>query len=584
MDENGQNFSLAEAKVRQEISELIKKALNQEIGFELLHIDYPPEPKMGDFTVPCFFLAEVLKKKPVDLAGFLAKKIKPTDLISQVKSSGPYLNFFVNRQNFSQAVLLEVAKAKDKYGKSKIGRGQKVMVEYFSPNTNKPLTVGHLRNICLGKSLANLLKFTGHKVIEATLYNNRGAAIAKAILGYKKWGAGQNPKTAGLKPDHFVGSFYTKFYQKEKNDPKLEAEAKKILQDWEDDKKPVRKVWEQLMTWVLEGFKQTLEKLGVGEFNEEYYESEYYNKGKEIVEKGLKKGVFIKNQEGVVLAQLDKFGLADKIVLRPDETSLYITQDLYLAYLKDKHRLDKSIYVVASEQDLYFKQLFKILELLGFANAKNYHHLSYGMIRLPSGKIKSREGLIKGTGADELISELEDLAKTEITQRFKDLPPKEIETRAEQIALAALKFYILAVSPKTTMVFEPQKSIAFTGRTGPYLQYVFARINSIFAKAETKPSSRVNFSVLTEELEFELVKFLARFPKVVNQAVQDYDPSILANYLFDLAKTFSVFYEKLPVLKAEKKIKKARLLLINDVRIVLAKGLELLGIPAPEKM
>lgn len=583
MEEKQQNFSQAETAVRKEIFALVEKALGKDFS-DTLVIDCPPDSKLGDYSIPCFSLAEELKKSPVEIARDLAEKIQAEKLIQKVQPAGPYLNFFVNQQKYSKLALIEIAKAKSKYGSSKIGRGQKVMVEYFGPNTNKPLTIGHVRNICLGFTVAKLLKFTGHKVIEATIYNDRGAAVAKAILGYQKWGQGQTPKQAGLKSDHFVGSFYTKFFQEEKDNPDLAAEAKKVLQSWEENDKEVRKIWRKLMSWVLAGFKQTLKKLEIEKFDEEYHESEYYNKGKEVVEQGLKKGVFVKDVAGVILTPLEKFDLPDKIVLRPDTTALYITQDLYLAYLKDKHYLDQSVHVVASEQDLYFKQLFKILELLGFANAKNYSHLSYGMIRLPSGKIKSREGLVKGTGADELIAELEYLAKAEIKERTKNLSVKELDKRAGQIALAALKFYILLVNPKTTMIFDPKKSLAFNGRTGPYLQYVNARINSIFAKAKAKPQTQVDFSVLTDQLEFKLIKLLARFPAVINDSVKKYDPSELTNYLYDLAKAFSLFYEKLPIIKADDKIKKARLLLIDDVRIVLATGLDLLGIPVLEKM
>lgn len=612
-------LSRAETVIRQEIFGLIKQALDKELEPSLVPIDFPPQAKMGDYSVACFLLAEFLKKKPVEVSSFLAEKISPTELIDKIQFLGPYLNFFINQVRFNELVLTQIAKLKSKYGASKTGKGKKIMVEFFSPNTNKPLTIGHVRNICLGSSLSRLLKFTGHKIIEATLYNDRGIAIAKAIVGYQKWGEEKTPKDLNQKPDHFVGSFYTKFCQEAKQNPNLEAEAKKVLKAWEEDKKEIRAVWQKLMTWVLEGFKQTLADLNVGKFDEEYFESEYYQAGKEVVEKGLKKGVFTKNQEGVILAPLDKFGLPDKIVLRPDDTSLYITQDLHLAYLKDKYKLDSSIYVVGSEQDLYFKQLFKILELLGFKNAINYHHLSYGMIRLRSGKIKSREGLVQGTGADDLLTELEKLAEAEIKQRFsaqggsqpplgklevalsfterpgadaplahalggQELAEAEIKQRAKQIALAALKFYILTVGPKTTMVFNPQKSLAFAGRTGPYLQYVYARINSIFAKAETKPTTKIDFSVLNNQLEFELIKILAKFPSVILDSVKSYDPSALANYLYDLAKAFSLFYEKLPVLQAEKKVKKARLLLINSVRIVLGTGLDLLGISVLEKM
>ena len=581
---SAKNKAEAEKKATAEIIEAIKKALPKKVSSKLIAIDYPPQNNLGDYTVPCFLLAKKLKQPPVELAEFLAKNIEPAGLISRIEAKGPYLNFFTNQKVFTELVLKEIFKKKSRFGKNISGKGKRVMVEYFSPNTNKPLTIGHVRNICLGQSLVNLMKLCGYKVIQSTLYNDRGIAIAKTIVGYQKWGNGQTPKEAGLKPDHFVGSFYVKFCQQAKIEPELEKEAKKVLQEWEKGSKEIKVVWQKLMTWVLDGFKETLADLKIGKFDEEYYESEHYQSGKEAVEKGLKKGVFVKDSEGVILAPLQKYGLPDKIVLRPDDTSLYVTQDLYLAYLKEKYQLDQSIYVVGSEQDLYFKQLFKILELLGFLKAPNYHHLSYGMIRLPDGKIKSREGLIKGTGADDLLAELNNLAETEIKKRFPDLVEAEIEKRAGQISLAALKFYILAVSPATTMVFDPAQSIAFAGRTGPYLQYVAARINSIFAKGKEKPSIKIDFAKLDNELEFAIVKLLSRFPGIVSAAVKNFDPSILANYLFDLAKAFSLFYEKLPVLNADKEVKAARLLLIYDVKTILAIGLELLGIEVLEKM
>ncbi|MFA6410481.1 MAG: arginine--tRNA ligase [Candidatus Buchananbacteria bacterium] len=580
------HFSQAETKVRKEIIDLINKILGKKFSAKVVAVEYPPQNQnnLGDFTVSCFLLAKKLKKSPVEIASQVAGGFTPTGLLVKVLASGPYLNFFVNRQIFSKLVLTEIYKAKANFGKSKIGKNQKVMVEYFSPNTNKPLTIGHVRNICLGQSIVRLMKFCGYKITQTTLYNNRGIAIAKAILGYQKWGDNQTPKSSGLKPDHFVGSFYVKFCQEAKDNPALDAEAQKVLQAWEEEKREPIEIWEKLMVWVLEGFKQTLEKLGAERFDEEYYESEYYRQGKDVVEKGLKQGVFVKDKDGVILAPLQKFGLPDKIVLRPDDTSLYITQDLYLAYLKDKYQLDSSIYVVGSEQDLYFQQLFKILELLGFVNAKNYHHLSYGMIRLPSGKIKSREGLIKGTGADDLLAELEELAKAEVSKRDSGLAEKEVEQRASQIALAALRFYILSVNPKTTMIFDPKKSIAFTGKTGPYLQYVTARISSIFAKEKIKITHKVDYSVLETDIEFSLIKLLSRFPNFISQAVIDLDPACLVDYLYDLAKAFSLFYEKLPILQSDQKVKQARVLLISDVKNVLALGLELLAIPVPEKM
>ncbi|NUM25954.1 MAG: arginine--tRNA ligase [Candidatus Buchananbacteria bacterium] len=575
--------SQAVASLAEQVLEIFKK-VSPEVSAGDINLEFPPDATLGDYSVPCFILAKKIKMAPAALAQQAAEAFVPTPFISQVKVAGPYFNFFVNRQNFMAAVFAEIGKAKSGYGGSKIGKGQKVMVEYFSPNTNKPLTVGHVRNICLGSTIANLFRFSGYKVITTTLYNDRGIAIAKAMLGYQKWGKNKTPKSAKMKPDHFVGSFYVRFSQEEKTNEQLSKEALRMLQAWENDDKTARELWQKLMTWVLEGFKQTIKKFGIERFDEEYHESEFYDKGKQVVEDGLKKGVFVKNQEGLVYAELEKFKLPNKIVLRPDATSLYITQDLYLAYLKDKHNADSSIYVVGSEQDLYFQQLFKILELLGFKNAERYHHLSYGMIRLPEGKIKSREGLAEGTGADDLLAELESLAKEEIVKRSPELDEKEIGARAEQIALGALKFYILAVDPKTTMIFNPKQSIAFTGKTGPYLQYVYARINSIFAKAQVKPSAKVDAKLLTEQVEFDLVKLLAKFPEVVSQSVKRFDPSELSSYLFDLAKTFSLFYEQVPILQGDKKIQKTRLLLIKDIQLVLATGLGLLGITTLEKM
>jgi arginyl-tRNA synthetase len=583
MSEVIKNYSQAEKQVRYQILSLLKDHLGKNFKRNFFAIDYPPDGKLGDYTVACFLYAKKLKKSPVEVASELAANLVSKDLIVKITAVGPYLNFFVSPKLFGQLVLGEIARRKNKFGQTKAGQNKKIMVEFFSPNTNKPLTIGHVRNICMGQSLVNLMRFCGCKVIQSSLFNDRGIAIAKTIVGYQKWGQGQTPKSAGLKPDHFVGSFYTRFCQEAKINPNLENEAKQVLVAWEKDQKGIKEVWQKLMIWVLEGFKETLKKLKVSDFDEEYYESEYYSLGKEIVEKGLKQGVFVKNKEGVILALLEKYGLPDKIVLRPDDTSLYVTQDLYLAFLKDKHNLDQSIYVVGAEQELYFKQLFKIFELLGFS-VKNNYHLSYGMIRLSSGKIKSREGLVKGTGADELIAELQDLAKAEVVKRFADLPAKELEKRSEQIALAALKFYILAVNAKTTMVFNPAESIAFTGKTGPYLQYVNARINSIFEKAESKITPRINYGLAWEAGEWDLIKMLGRFPQIVASSVAKLDPSQLANYLFDLAKTFSLFYEKSPVLKAEPEIKKARLLLLGCFKTVLVSGLGLLGLESVEKM
>lgn len=585
LGELNENFIGDVEREKQEVNDLLFSSRGVKKGImPFIEIDYPPDNQQGDFSVPCFILANRQKKSPAEVAKSLAAKFQPLGIITQATATGPYVNFKVDRAKFSELLLREIAKKKDKYGSSKIGKGKKIMVEYFSPNTNKPLTIGHIRNICLGFSISHLLKFTGHKVIQSTIYNDRGIALAKAILGYKKWGKGQTPKDAKMKPDHFVGQFYVKAAQAEAKNKNIEAEIKRILQAWEDGKEEIKKIWQLLQAWALDGFDETLEKLGIGKFDEEYYESEFYTQGKEIVERGLKDRVFEKDKDGVTLARLQKFDLPNKILLRPDDTSLYITQDLYLAKLKDKYKPDVSLYVVGSEQDLYFKQLFKILELLDFGSSDKYYHLSYGMIRLPEGKIKSREGLPAGTGADEIITKLEGMAMLEIKKRNKNLSKDEIRKRAEKIALAALKYYILSVKPKTTMIFDPQKSLSFTGQTGPYLQYVYARINSIFRRGKVKLSARVDYNLLKTDEEFELISTLSKFPKIIESTVKNYDPSDLTLYLYDLAKIFSTFYEKVPVLKTDDKTKKARLFLISNVQQVLATGLELLGIKTLEKM
>ena len=583
------HFSQAEAKVRAAIAELAGHIFGKEVADRSLPISTPPANVAGDFCLACFELAKALAKPPAEVAKQLAEQInahiaaKP-QLLTHAQAAGPYVNIAVEPSAYAQLVLREIKKAGARYGQGKPRKPKRVMIEYFSPNTNKPLTIGHLRNITLGWSVARLLKFLGHKVIESTIYNDRGIAIAKTILAYQRWGNNATPQTAGLKPDHFVGSFYVRFNAEAEKDAGLEQAAQQVLQLWEQGDAAVIGIWQKLLHWVLEGFSQTLKDLGVGEFDERYYESEMYQLGKEVVEQGLRTGVFTQGSDGVVLAKLEKYGLPDKVVLRSDGTSVYITQDLHLASLKAKHDLDASIYVVASEQDLYLKQVFKIIELLNLPGSGVTHHLSYGMIRLPDGKIKSRQGLVSGTGADEVIAELKELARQEISKRQPEIDGKALEHRSRQIALAALKFYILQVDPKTTMIFDPHRSIALTGHTGPYVQYVHARISSIFEKSTTKLPARVTASATLVPSEFALIKILARFPSAVADATERYAPSILADYLYELARTFSVFYEQVPVLQAEVKLRRQRLLLLQCVATVLRSGLELLGIEAPEKM
>ena len=572
------HFSRAEATVREQITDVVRAVVGKTAA---VAIDYPPELALGHFTVPCFALAKTLGEAPAALAARIAGAALPknANLISRAQAAGPYVNYFVQPDAFAALALPQIDEEGAGYGSANIGKGKTILVEYFSPNTNKPMTVGHVRNVCLGWSLSQLFRALGFAVVENVIYNNRGIAICKANVAYQKWGHGQTPASAGMKPDHFVGQFYVRFGAELPTHPELEQEAQECLRQWEAGDRAVRRIWGQLNDWTMEGFTQTLHRLGVDHPKEQYFEHEIYQHGKEIVDEGLRRGVFRRHAEGYVYAPLEDHGMPDKILLRSDGTSLYITQDLYLAKLKGKHTPALSVYVVANEQDLAFRQLFAIMPMLGVAYPM--HHLSYGMMRLPTGKIKSRQGIPPGAGADELLTLLDELAAEEVRTRHQELPVATVNQRAHAIALAALKYYILSVNATTTMMFDPEKSLAFAGKTGPYLQYVHARCCSLLEKAG---DARKMKPVFTEPLEQALLVTLARFPYAVTRAATVYDPSVLSAYLYGLAQTFSSFYQEVPVLQAKGAQLSSRLQLVAAVKTVMSRGLSLLGIPAPDAM
>ncbi len=585
-------------RVKKEIIDLIKQNFPPTKVTESDFV-FPPNPNFGDISLPCFNLAKQFKKSPAEVAAEIGKAIRPTGLISQIQYVGPYLNFFLSKEKVIESVLKQILKEKNKYGDSKILKKEKIMIEYVSPNANKPLHLGHLRNGFLGEAVANLLEACGAKVIRASLVNDRGAHICKSMVAYKKWGKGKTPATEKIKGDHFVGDFYVLFNQKAEENPKLQDEVKAMLEKWEAGDKQVLALWKKMTNWVLRGFEETYKRIGIS-FDKVYFESKIYKEGKKIILDGLKRGKFIKDPTGAVVAKLGKspsispFGkggeesLPDKVLLRADGTALYVTQDIYLAKLKfDQYKLTKSIYCIGSEQDLYLKQLFKILEILGFKWAKNCYHLSHGMIYLPEGKMKSRAGTV--VEADEFLNKLEDYAMEEIKTRHDFISEKELQKRASQIALAALKYFILQVDPKTDMHFDPKKSLSFVGRTGPYLQYTHARICSILKKSPSvspfgKGGGSVRLDKLKEKWEYDLLLHLAKFGNALEKSAVSYNPAILADYLYNLAKIFSDFYRDVHVLRADKETKEARLSLISAVKIVLAKGLNLLGIGPLEKM
>jgi arginyl-tRNA synthetase len=536
----------------------------------------PPSDEMGDYTFPCFILSKILKQNPAHLAGLLAEQMenKKVEEIEKIEVKGPYLNFFVNKGILAQNVIRDVEQKKENFckGNKKIG---KIMVEFPAPNTNKPLHLGHLRNMAVGESMSRILEFNNNRVIRANLNNDRGIHICKSMLAYQKFGSNKEPDK---KSDHFVGDFYVLYNQKVKEDDSLEHEVVEMLRKWEAGDKEVIGLWKKMNKWALDGFDRTYKTFGI-KHDKNYYEHKIYNKGKEIVAEGLKKGIFEKRDDGAVIINLEKEGFDEKVLMRADGTSIYMTQDLYLAKLKDdEYHLDGSIYVVGNEQEYHFKILFLILKKLGFKFAENLIHLSYGMVILPEGKMKSREG--KVVDADDLLDEINSLARKELESRYK-LPGKELKRRSHRITMAALNYNLLKVDVFKNMIFNPKESINFEGNTGPYILYAYARASSIVRKYK-KTISYDSPVKLVEEAETRLVKKINEFPGVVEQAAEKYNPSLIAHYSYDLARTFNEFYHTCPVLNSDNEA--ARIRLIEAFRLILKNSLYLLVIEPIEEM
>ena len=558
---------------------------------EILHAAGIKEPKLevpanttfGDFAFPCFSLAKEWKKAPQEIAKELVHKLKPTKWVSAIAAHGPYVNFVLNKTKVAEEVLVLVRKQKHKYGTNKEGKGKKVMIEFSSPNTNKPMHLGHVRNNALGRAISNLFAANGYKVLRANLINDRGVHICKAMLAYERWAKGQTPEKAGKKGDHFIGDLYVKFSQEAGKNPELETEALALLYKWEAGEKKTIALWKKMRKWCLDGFKQTYKEMDI-DFDKYYYESEIWKGGKELVEEGLKKGVFVREPDGAVKAVLQPHGIPDKIIVRKEGTTLYVTQDMYLAKLRfEQHKLDQLIYVVASEQDLHFQQLFKILDLLGYEWAGKCHHFSYGLVSLPSGVLKSRTGQV--VDADDIMREMQHLAQEEIHQRAKDLPEQEVAKRSKIVGLGALTFHMLKIDPVKELFYDPKESIKFEGETGPYVQYTHARICSIFEKHGKGVGQLKNPALLTHANEQKIITLLADYPAVVSASALRYDVYSLAQYLMMLATAMNSFYTSCPVLNAETpELRDARLALLDGVRQVIKNGLNLLGIDAPERM
>ncbi|MBL7057564.1 arginine--tRNA ligase [Candidatus Woesearchaeota archaeon] len=539
-------------------------------------LEVPPSLEMGDFAFPCFILSKTLKKAPNQIAEDLLKKLKPTKNISKIETKGPYLNFFINKEVLNKEVISKILKEKKDYGKSK-PKKLTVLVESPGQNTNKPLHVGHLRNMLLGVSIKNILEAFGKEVHIVNVINDRGVHICKSLLAYKMFGKGKKPDK---KPDHFVGDFYVKYAEAVKKNPKLEEEVQALLLKWEQGDKEVIKLWKEMNSWAYKGYAETYKKLNF-KVEKAYYESNSYKHGKEIVLKGLKDGKFEKEEDGAVSINLKKEGLGQKVLLRANGTAVYITQDIYMAKerLKD-FKFDEMIYIVGNEQEYHFKALFSIFKRLGYKFADKCYHFSYGMVELPTGKMKSREGTVVDT--DDLIEEVYQIATREVKKRYFTLSKTEIDKRAKIISMGAIRFFFVKYDPIKNFMFKPNESLSFEGETGPYVQYAHARINSILKKCID--TGIVDYKALKTKDEQALISLLAEYPKKIEEAATHYKPSIITRYLLDLAQTFNEFYHKYQVLKADENVKGARIAMILAIKQVLSNGLGLLGIDAPGKM
>lgn len=551
----------------------LKVEIKEEEIISLLEI--PPSLDLGDYAFPCFTLAAKMKRSPADIAIELRSEMKSysEEEFEDIQTNGAYINFFLNKKNFAKRIITEVLSKKENFGKTDLGKGQKTMIEFLSPNTNKPLHFGHLRNISIGESISRISEFNGEKVIRVNLNNDRGIHICKSMAAYSMYGKNKKPEKE--KPDHFVGKFYVMFNEKSKKNKKLELESHRVLQKWEQGDKEILALWTKMNRWAFEGHKKTLEKFGI-DFDQEYYESKIYKKGKEIILKGTEDKIFEKKEDGSISVNLGE-QLGEKVLLRMDGTSVYITQDIYLAKLKlEEFNLTKSIYVVGNEQEYHFNVLFEILKRLKFDTSK-LKHLSHGLVNLPEGRLKSREGT--KVDADDIIEKVQDLVKKELISREK-LSKKELEERSLKIALSAIKHMLLRVDAKKNMFFNPKEAIKFEGDTGAYLLYSYARANSILKKAKSKKNKPSNFNLMKEE--GELVKKISNFSEIVIKSYENMNPSLIANYACQLAQSFNEFYQFCPVVGSDNE--EFRISLVKAFSYVMKNSLSLLGIEAIERM
>ena len=593
-----------EITLAQSVAEAIKQLYGAEVATEKIQLQKTRKEFEGDFTLVVFPFLALSKKRPEETAQEIGEQLKNNlPIISSFNVVKGFLNLAIAPSYWVE--LLKHIDATDKWGTTPVTeQSPLVMVEYSSPNTNKPLHLGHIRNNLLGYALSNIIAANGNKVVKTNIVNDRGIHICKSMLAWQKWGNGETPASSGKKGDHLIGDYYVAFdkhYKAELSEltakgmskeeaeaaSPLMAEAREMLVKWEAGDKEVRALWEQMNNWVYEGFDETYKRLGV-DFDKIYYESDTYLVGKETVLGGLEKGIFYRREDESVWADLTGDGLDEKLLLRSDGTSVYMTQDIGTAQLRFRdYPIDKMVYVVGNEQNYHFQVLSLLLDKLGFSWGKGLVHFSYGMVELPEGKMKSREGTV--VDADDLMDEMINTAREtseELGGKLNDLTAEEKAEINRIIGLGALKYFMLKVDARRNMLFNPKESIDFNGNTGPFIQYTYARTRSIGRKA-AEAGAKTEFTApeSISEKECNIIRMLNEFPAVVRQAGTDYSPSGIANYAYELAREYNQFYHDYSILREENEETKAfRLLLTDNVGKVIKTAMNLLGIEVPERM
>ena len=592
-----------EKQIQQAVIAAVKELYGQEIPEKLATLQKTRAEFEGNLTLVVFPFLKMSKKAPEATAEEIGQYLKEhCSAVSGYNVVKGFLNLSIGGNAWIN-VLNEID-ANPHYGEKPVTeKSPLVMIEYSSPNTNKPLHLGHVRNNLLGWSLAQIMTANGNKVVKTNIVNDRGIHICKSMLAWLKWGNGETPETSGKKGDHLIGDYYVAFdkhYREEvkdlmakgmseeeaKNEPPLIKEAHEMLVKWEQNDPEVRGLWRKMNEWVYAGFDETYKALGVG-FDKIYYESDTYLEGKEKVEEGLEKGLFYRRDDGSVWANLTGEGLDEKLLLRSDGTSVYMTQDIGTAKLRfQDYPIDQMIYVVGNEQNYHFQVLSILLDKLGFKWGKDLVHFSYGMVELPNGKMKSREGTV--VDADDLMQLMVDdaLKTSQELGKFNDMSDEERKEIARIVGMGALKYFILKVDARKNMLFNPEESIDFNGNTGPFIQYTYARIRSILRKAEAEGLvAKTSDSISLNEKEIALIQKMSEYGAAVAQAGKDYSPSGIANYCYELTKAFNQFYHDYSILGAEtQELKQLRLALAKNVAKTIKNGMNLLGIEVPERM